>query len=106
MLLYSFCLSAILHSMVIGINYSFCKDDEVCITATVVNKQKNGDWFDTNTFSQIDVYSSDTVHNENFGYQAISMVGDFYDRCEIDDEIAVYVNKGIFNIAYYYLKDE
>lgn len=104
--LYVLCFSTILHSMVIGINYYFCRGDETHISATVVHKQKNGDWFDTNTFSQIDVYSSDKVYDECFGYQAIGTVGDFYDCYDIGDEITVYINNGIFNITYYYLKDD
>lgn len=100
-LFYTLCLSAVLISMTMGINQSFDTSDGVYITATVVHKQKNGDWFGTNTFSQLDIYSSEKFEGTDFGYQVIGMAGDYYNEYDIGDEITIIAHRGLFKIKYF-----
>lgn len=103
-LFYTLCLSTILHGMVIRINQSFDKSADTYITATIVHKQKNGDWNGENTFSQFDIYSPEYFENTLIGYQTIGMVGDRYNQYDIGDEIDVTLRKGFFRIKYCYIK--
>lgn len=105
-LVYTLCLSTILHGMVIGINQSFDISKDAYITATIVHKQKNGDWSEKNTFSQFDIYSPGYFENTFIGYQPIGMVGDRYDRYDIGDEISLCFKKGLFGIKYCYIDEK
>lgn len=102
---YTLCLSTILHGMIIGINQSFDISKDTYITATIVHKQKNGDWSGKNTFSQFDIYSPEYFENTFIGYQPIGMVGDRYNRYDIGDEIGLCFKKGLFGIKYCYINE-
>lgn len=93
------CIFIMLTEQTVYFNESFDTSEAVSISASVVEKYANGDWFGTYSFSQFD------VRTDELGDIGVFAPGEIYKSTDIGDLVELNVRNGSLGIKYCYIAD-